>query len=62
MTQLEMIIRLTETMEAAIRSGDWVVDGACDPDMILSEANDMLETAGYVRDGITGECWVSCGD
>ena len=24
-----------ESMEAAIKAGDWVVDGACDPDMAL---------------------------
>jgi hypothetical protein len=24
-----------EIMQAAIKSGDWKVDGACDPDMVL---------------------------
>ena len=58
MTQLEIIKNLVEVMEAAIRSGDWEVDGACDPCSLLSEAGDMLRTAGYTRDGITGECWI----
>lgn len=58
MTQLQMISQLVELMEAAIRSGDWKVDGACDPDMLLSEAEDMLRDAGYTRDGLTGENWI----
>jgi 3-keto-L-gulonate-6-phosphate decarboxylase len=58
MTQLEIIKELTEIMEHAIKVGDWKVDDACDLDMLLSEAADMLKTAGYMRDGITGETWI----
>ena len=57
MTQLEIIKGLVEVIEQAIRSGDWKVDGACDPDFILEEARDTLRGAGYVTDGITGETW-----
>ena len=58
MTQLEMIVELVTCMEQAIRSGDWKVDGACDPDHLLEEASEMLTDAGYRRDGITGQEWI----
>ena len=33
---------MLDIMEQAIKSGDWKVDGACDPDMIMRRAEDML--------------------
>ena len=53
-SQLEIIRRLVEVIEAAIRAGDWEVDGACDPDSILGDAEGALRAAGYSRGGITG--------
>lgn len=50
----EIIKNLVLTMEAAIRSGDWKVDGACDPDGLIREAEDYLSRFGYRRDGLTG--------
>jgi hypothetical protein len=31
----EEVQQVLECMETAIKAGDWVVDGACDPDFIL---------------------------
>jgi len=58
MKEDRIIIDLVEIIEAAIRSGDWKVDGACDPDLVLSVAEDHLREHGYTRDGITGEYWI----
>jgi len=52
-----VVVGLIEVMEQAIRSGDWVVDGACDPDSILNHAKQQLRERGWVTDGITGETW-----
>lgn len=38
-----IIAQLTETITAAIESGDWKVDGANDPDSILKMARRHLE-------------------
>ena len=58
MEEEKIILGLVEVIEAAIKSGDWKVDGACDPDMILDMAEDYLRDMGWTRDGITGECWI----
>jgi hypothetical protein len=34
-------------MEAAIERGDWVPDGACDPDLIMDRATVVLESHGW---------------
>lgn len=34
---------LVETIDAAIRLGDWEVDGRCDPDMDLERARALME-------------------
>jgi len=43
MTQIELISHLVDTMKQAIRSGDWIVDGACDPDIYISIAETILK-------------------
>lgn len=59
MTREERVIaELVEVVEAAIKDGDWVVDGACDPSLTLDRANSLLCERGYSRDGITGETFV----
>lgn len=40
---------LLETVEAAIKSGDWKVDGACDPDLAIRIARVALEQPGPVQ-------------
>jgi len=35
MTDKELMQDVLDTMEAAIKAGDWKVDGACDPDYVL---------------------------
>jgi hypothetical protein len=35
MTDRELMQQALECMEAAIKAGDWKVDGACDPDFVL---------------------------
>lgn len=52
---LEILKNLLETVECAIRIGDWKVDGRCDPDMIIERAESVLLANGYRRDSLTGE-------
>jgi len=43
--QLAKLLReLSEVCRAAIKAGDWKVDGACDPDSLLSRADAALST------------------
>jgi hypothetical protein len=53
-----IIASLLQAMEAAIESGDWKVDGACDPDCVMARAVEHLSKRGYVRDGITSTEWI----
>ena len=39
---LEILNDLLEVVEQAIQSGDWKVDGACDPDMEIYRAKQLL--------------------
>jgi hypothetical protein len=50
----EIIRQLVESIEQAISSQDWLVDGANDPDSILKQAEELLESHGYRRDSLTG--------
>lgn len=49
MKKIEHIAALVNTMNTAIKSGDWKVDGACDPEIYLSMAEAMLEQEGWTR-------------
>jgi len=51
----ETLKELVESVEHAIRTGDWDVDGRNDPEMVLSRAESILKDCGYRRDGLTGE-------
>jgi len=55
MEELELIKEMHMIMKVAIGSGDWVVDGACDPELILEQAEDLLQRNGAVVNGVTGE-------
>lgn len=46
-TRIEHIANLVNVMKAAIKSGDWKIDGACDPDLYLSIAEARLEQEGW---------------
>ena len=46
---------LLNAVESAISSGDWKVDGTCDPDMVINCAQHVLMANGYHRNGISGE-------
>lgn len=35
MTDRELMQMALNVMEAAIKAGDWKVDGACDPDIVI---------------------------
>lgn len=52
---LETLKNLLETVEHAIRIGDWNVVGRCDPDMVIERAESILLSNGYRRDSLTGE-------
>jgi len=41
MTQ-EALKELLETVEEAIQAGDWKVDGACDPDLVIRRSKEAL--------------------
>ena len=43
MTDREVLQDLLEAIDLAIYSGDWKVDGACDPDIAISRAKKVLE-------------------
>ena len=43
MTKDEVLAEALECMEAAIKSGDWKVDGACDPTMTIERMKHALE-------------------
>jgi len=58
--QTEIIRKMLEVMESAISSKDWIVDGACDPDTVMADAEEALKEAGYCRDGLTGTEWIYC--
>ena len=40
---IEIVKELVQTMESAIHAGDWKVDGACDPDLILRIAKKAIQ-------------------
>jgi hypothetical protein len=42
---LEALRNLSATVDAAILSGDWKVDGACDPDMDIKAARAAIAKA-----------------
>lgn len=52
METLNTIAELLNVMEAAIKSGDWNVDGACDPDSIMYRAEVVLRKFGFTRNSI----------
>jgi hypothetical protein len=58
---LETLRNLLETVEHAIRIGDWNVDGRCDPDMMIERAKSTLLANGYRRDSLTGEEFIHEG-
>ena len=48
---------LLEAVETAIASGDWKVDGACDPDAVIQRARNVLVQSApltYAGNGTTG--------
>lgn len=53
-----LIVDLLECIRSAIDSGDWKVDGACDPDAAITKAEEHLYSLGWRKDGITGQNWM----
>ena len=45
---------LLETVEAAIASGDWNVDGSCDPDAVIQRAKKALRETELVKEKFLG--------
>jgi hypothetical protein len=48
----QCIANLLEAMEQAIKSGDWKVDGACDPDWAIAQAKYVLRESGRTQNSI----------
>ena len=42
MTQTELLQEVLELIESAIKAGDWVVDGACDPELTIHRIKKAL--------------------
>lgn len=40
---------LLEAVETAIASGDWKVDGACDPDSVIQRARKILKETEMIK-------------
>jgi len=49
-----LLVEAVNLMRSAINSGDWTVDGACDPDAFLQSAEHALRQHGYVQNAIDG--------
>ena len=49
MSGLRAGVALLEVVEAAIRMGDWSVDGRCDPDMAIRNMKQFIAEATEVR-------------
>jgi hypothetical protein len=39
----EALKELIVCVKQAIKSGDWIVDGACDPDLAISRAEKLVQ-------------------
>jgi len=48
----DALFHLLDVVEAAIKSGDWKVDGACDPDSAIHQAKEAMKHTRH-------EGWVS---
>ncbi len=48
-----LMAALVNIIKAAIKRGDWKVDGACDPDQVLKFSEIYLGTHGFVN-GVDG--------
>jgi hypothetical protein len=46
----EALIGLLEVIRQAISSGDWKVDGACDPDLNIALAEQALKPRNYIQE------------
>jgi hypothetical protein len=65
MTDRELMQQALDVIEAAIKAGDWQVDGACDPDYVLEALRARLAQPERKWQGLTDEeqaqvAW-SCG-
>jgi len=54
MNNEQCIANLLETMRQAIKAGDWKIDGACDPDVFMEQAEYILRSSGWVQNTIDG--------
>lgn len=57
MNECLIIAGLLESIEKSQKSGDWVVDGAFDPDIVIDAAEVYFRTHGWARNSIDGS-WI----
>ena len=50
MTEREALVDLLEAIDLAIYSGDWKVDGACDPDPAIQRAKKALKETELMKE------------
>ena len=50
----QLIADLVNCMKQAVESGDWIVDGACDPDSVIQRAEYHLRSAFYTENSVDG--------
>ena len=55
MTDKEVMQMALDIMVSAIKAGDWVVDGACDPDLVLNALRAALAQHKREWQGLTDE-------
>lgn len=48
---LDALTDLLDGVESAIKAGDWKVDGACDPDVVIARAKEAINKATGVDKG-----------
>ena len=67
MTNKEIMQMALDIMESAIKAGDWVVDGACDPDWVLNALRAALaqpepKPVAWMLTELDGTPLIDCGD
>lgn len=58
---VDYLNNLYNITQQAIKSGDWKVDGSCDPDMLLREIEKYLNEPDKFKEKPSTTDWVNMG-